>query len=364
MESSNDKQTFSTGAQRDTHAQKPRPDLMSPYAALRIGEILRAGAEHYGDRNWEKGIPISRCIASLERHLVAYKQGLRNEDHMAQLACNAMFILHNEEAIRLGILPQDLDDMPKYETGMTRIVSTEAYWNERNRRLTPNPAFTNGLPLVPDTYAGYWTSVVKREENSVNGRTFICYQVAYGYQRRIVHDKNLTVIYGPWYLKTKSFIGLINEGRFIKYTGPSLEFIGRWNTADNAAEPGEWQLDSYGVVRYRSPNAGTIPAYLSSENLIGGIRSGTFVRSTWKAGAAHKFLGFWKFRRPQSVESYGCWEIRVDESVWFYSPSGRRGPVRSCSIDTDIEYIEKGEWEEYPDGKYLGFRNEWTGLVL
>jgi hypothetical protein len=92
--------------------------------------------------------------------------------------------------------------------------------------------------------------------------------------------------------------------------------------------------------------------------VVGGIRNGTYVRSAWKAGEAHKVLGFWKFRR-QSVESSGCWEIRVDNSVWFYAPSGRRGPVRTGLIgDSAIEYIEKGDWEEYPDGKYLGFWND------
>src|SRR5690606_7315289 len=99
----------------DTAEGKPRPDLISPYAQMREGEWMRKGAEKYAERNWEKGIPISRCIASLERHLMAYNMCLTHEDHMAAVRTNASFILHTEEMIRRGILPASLDDMPKYE---------------------------------------------------------------------------------------------------------------------------------------------------------------------------------------------------------------------------------------------------------
>jgi len=115
MKDSGSRQEFETGAVRDTAEGKPRPDLISPYANLREGRWLQKGAEKYDERNWEKGIPISRCIASLERHLLAYKQGLTDEDHMAAIRCNAGFILHFEELIDRGIIPPELDDMPHYE---------------------------------------------------------------------------------------------------------------------------------------------------------------------------------------------------------------------------------------------------------
>jgi nucleoside 2-deoxyribosyltransferase len=72
------------------------------------------GAEKYGVRNYEKGMPISECIASLSRHLEAYKLGLTDEDHMAAIRTNAGFILHYEEEIKAGRLPASLDDMPHY----------------------------------------------------------------------------------------------------------------------------------------------------------------------------------------------------------------------------------------------------------
>jgi hypothetical protein len=114
MHDSGQRQSFDTGAVRDTAEGKVRPDLISPWADFREGDWLAKGAEKYDERNWEKGIPISRCIASLERHLVAYKLGLTDEDHMAAIRTNAGFILHFEEEINAGRLPGSLDDMPKY----------------------------------------------------------------------------------------------------------------------------------------------------------------------------------------------------------------------------------------------------------
>lgn len=115
MEDSGKRQEFNTGAVRDTAEGKSRPDLISPYAQMRKGEWLRLGAEKYAERNWEQGIPISRCIASIERHIQEYKMGLLNEDHLAAIAVNAEFIMHFEAMIERNLLPIELDDMPKYE---------------------------------------------------------------------------------------------------------------------------------------------------------------------------------------------------------------------------------------------------------
>ena len=114
MKDSGKRQDFDSGAVRDTSEGKPRPDLISPFATNRLATWLGKGAEKYEPRNWEKGIPISRCLESLERHLVKYKMGLVDEDHMAAVACNVMFILHNEEAVKVGLLPTSMNDLPFY----------------------------------------------------------------------------------------------------------------------------------------------------------------------------------------------------------------------------------------------------------
>lgn len=114
MQDSGERRTFSTGAVRDRGDFKPRPDLISPHANLREGAWLALGAKKYAIDNWTKGMPIRDCMASIARHLEAYKLGLVDEDHMAAIRTNAGFILHFEEEIKAGRLPAELDDMPKY----------------------------------------------------------------------------------------------------------------------------------------------------------------------------------------------------------------------------------------------------------
>ena len=114
MQDSGQRQEFGTGAQRDTAEDKPRPELISPFAEERLGHWLRRGAEKYEARNWEKGMPFSRCVASLQRHLIAVKKGERDEDHLAAILFNAMALIHYQEMIERGVLDADLDDLPDY----------------------------------------------------------------------------------------------------------------------------------------------------------------------------------------------------------------------------------------------------------
>lgn len=117
LKDSGKRQSFDSGCVRDTAENKSRPDLISPYFMMRVGVHLEKGARKYDERNWEKGMSISRCIASLERHLQQYKLGQTDEDHLAAIGCNNMFIIHYEELIKRGKLPAELNDMPFYESG-------------------------------------------------------------------------------------------------------------------------------------------------------------------------------------------------------------------------------------------------------
>lgn len=85
MKDSGKRRTFETGAVRDRGEFKPRPDLISPHANMREGAWLAKGAEKYGVGNWTHGMPVSECVASLCRHLEAYKLGKADEDHMAAI---------------------------------------------------------------------------------------------------------------------------------------------------------------------------------------------------------------------------------------------------------------------------------------
>lgn len=115
MHDSGSRDTFNTGCVRDNGETKPRPDLISPFAKLRLGDWLRKGLEKYDERNWEKGMPISRCLEAIDRHYCKYQMGRTDEDHMAAVMCNAMFIMHYEEMIKIGSLPASLDNRPNYK---------------------------------------------------------------------------------------------------------------------------------------------------------------------------------------------------------------------------------------------------------
>lgn len=108
-------ETFSTGAIRDTAGNKPRMTLISPLALVRLGHWLREGGKRYGDRNWEKGIPMERSLDSLLRHCADYMAGKRSEDALAAIFCNAMFLVHTDEMIKRGRLPEELAYPVEYQ---------------------------------------------------------------------------------------------------------------------------------------------------------------------------------------------------------------------------------------------------------
>ena len=94
---SGEREQFETGAKRDVQTGKGRYDLISPVMLRRLAGVLERGAEKYGDRNWEKGMPMSRCMNSTLRHLNQYLAGERDEDHLAQALWNIMVMIHFEE---------------------------------------------------------------------------------------------------------------------------------------------------------------------------------------------------------------------------------------------------------------------------
>lgn len=118
---SGSRQQFSTGAKRDIQDGKPRPDLISPHALLRLGALLARGAEKYGERNWEMGMPFSRFLASAHRHLLQFMAGDRDEDHLAAVCFNIMAIIHFEEVER-----GDLNDLISYVPGQKTVLPQQS----------------------------------------------------------------------------------------------------------------------------------------------------------------------------------------------------------------------------------------------
>ena len=108
------RQDFETGSVRDTNEGKGRFDLLSPVALTRLAQHTQNGADKYGDRNWEKGQPVTRFYDSALRHLFKYGEGHRDEDHLAAALWNIMGIIHTEEMVRRNRLPATLIDWPNY----------------------------------------------------------------------------------------------------------------------------------------------------------------------------------------------------------------------------------------------------------
>jgi len=114
VKDSGQRQEFQTGSVRDTRDGKGRFDLITPIGLKRLAKHYENGAKKYGDRNWEKGQPLSRYLDSLIRHAYGLLEGKRDEDHAAAIAWNAMAYIHTEELIERGLLPKELNDMPNF----------------------------------------------------------------------------------------------------------------------------------------------------------------------------------------------------------------------------------------------------------
>jgi hypothetical protein len=106
---------YPSGALREAEPGKGSYELLSPYAEDRVAKWAEMGAKKYGERNWEDGMPFGRFFQAAKRHLNKYHRGLDDEDHLAAAIWNISAIIHFEEMIRLGLIPEDLDNMPAYE---------------------------------------------------------------------------------------------------------------------------------------------------------------------------------------------------------------------------------------------------------
>ena len=128
IKDSGERQEFSTGSVRDTREGKGRFDLISPIGLERLARHYENGAKKYGDRNWEKGQPVSRFMDSALRHLNRFRLGCRDEDHLIAAVWNLLAIVHVEHQVARGLLPGDLLDWPQpYEPELKRFIERHAF---------------------------------------------------------------------------------------------------------------------------------------------------------------------------------------------------------------------------------------------
>lgn len=119
MPSLSDKVKFDTGAVRaadvaGSNAKFPaRYDLITPHGLRRVAETYGEGSAKYGDRNWEKGIPMSVMANHALAHIFTYLTGDRSEDHLAHAVWNLLGMIHFEETRPLDERVMDLGACPR-----------------------------------------------------------------------------------------------------------------------------------------------------------------------------------------------------------------------------------------------------------
>jgi len=86
-----------------------RYDLLSPKGLIRLAKWGELGSYKYSDRNWEKGMPISRCVDSGMRHLTKLIDGWDDEDHSAAVVWNAFAVMHFEKYM------PEMQDLPNWK---------------------------------------------------------------------------------------------------------------------------------------------------------------------------------------------------------------------------------------------------------
>lgn len=105
---------FTTGARRDQKENKGRYDLLPPRAVHALAVHYQKGAKKYADRNWELGMPLSEFMDSGLRH--AFEDLMNKQDgenHLIAAIWNFMCLYELRERIKEGLLPKELDDLPK-----------------------------------------------------------------------------------------------------------------------------------------------------------------------------------------------------------------------------------------------------------
>ena len=68
-----------------------------PYLILELSKHFEKGAEKYEERNWEKGIPEDRYIDSAVRHYLKYLNGENDEDHYISFVWNLFCLIWTVE---------------------------------------------------------------------------------------------------------------------------------------------------------------------------------------------------------------------------------------------------------------------------
>lgn len=107
---------FDTGAVRDDATGKGRFDLLPWGAIQELARHCERGADHYGERNIDKGIPQHSLIDSGIRHLSQYIQGHPERYHLVSALWNIAWAVEQE------VKRPELVDLPERTEKSGRAV--------------------------------------------------------------------------------------------------------------------------------------------------------------------------------------------------------------------------------------------------
>lgn len=112
IKDSGKREQFDTGAVRDIQQAKGRFDLLPMKTLAALAVHYEKGCEKYGDRNWEKGIPIHIFFNSAMRHLTKAILGMGDENHLISAIWNLTCAYETILRIQNGELSGDLYTLP------------------------------------------------------------------------------------------------------------------------------------------------------------------------------------------------------------------------------------------------------------
>ena len=112
IKDSGKRKQYDTGAQRDIQEGKGRFDLLPSRTIRALAVHYEKGCLKYGDRNWEKGINISRYTDSGLRHAFQFLQGDTDENHLIAAIWNLICAYETILRIQEEKLPEELYDLP------------------------------------------------------------------------------------------------------------------------------------------------------------------------------------------------------------------------------------------------------------
>ena len=136
IKDSGERSKFESGAVRDLQGGKGRFDLIPPATTRALAIHYEFGCIKYGDRNWEKGIPVSKYLNSAIRHSLMVLDGMTDENHLISAIWNLFCAYETILRTQNGRLPNELNDLP------WGYSVPDPYQKEKS----PNPILSAHLP--------------------------------------------------------------------------------------------------------------------------------------------------------------------------------------------------------------------------